>query len=295
MAGFNSWRGIFTKILTLNTHSLIEENYHQKLEYFIEMVQKEQPDIIALQEVNQSVDGQPGDREELTGWVAAGEEEIPVCQDNHALQVAKGLYGAGISCSWTWLPVKLGYGKYDEGMAFFCLNAEITETDAFYISHNHAYENWKTRMALGIRTGKCNDWFYTTHMGWWKDEEEPFEAQLELLNEQLSRKMKAGSVWLMGDFNSPDAVRGQGYDAIKNSGWKDTYELAGQKDSGITVGTVIDGWRDQIRDPSSMEGMRIDYIWCSREVPVSSSNVIFNGKNGSIVSDHFGIIIETAN
>lgn len=282
------------KILTLNTHSLVEEDYLQKLEIFIEVVREKMPDVIALQEVNQSADAPAADKKDLDGWVPAGDTGILIRRDNHALQIAGLLKKAGISCSWTWLPVKLGYGKYDEGMAFFSLNSGITATDSFHISLGHDYRNWKTRMALGIKTEKYDSWFYTTHMGWWNDEDEPFSAQLELLNSFLDQKRKDGPVWLMGDFNSPDAVRNQGYDALQNTGWKDTYLLAGQKDSGITVGTVIDGWRDQIDDADSMEGMRIDYIWCSRDIPIACSSVIFNGKNGSIVSDHFGIIIETA-
>lgn len=39
-------------------------------------------------------------------------------------------------------------------------------------------------------------------------------------------------------------------------------------------------------------GMRIDYIWTSRKVPVRSSRVIFNGSYEPIVSDHYGIIVE---
>ena len=37
------------KILTINTHSLQEENYEQKLQWFIEGILKEKPDIIAMQ------------------------------------------------------------------------------------------------------------------------------------------------------------------------------------------------------------------------------------------------------
>lgn len=284
--------GICTKILTLNTHSLVEENYQQKLIAFMDMIRKERPDIIAMQEVNQSAGAAPADKAELDGLVPVPGREIVIRKDNHAMRVANMLHQAGIACSFTWLPVKLGYGIYDEGMAFLSLDAEITETDAFYISRGQDYRNWKTRMALGIKTDKTDDWFYTTHMGWWDDEEEPFQAQLELLNSCLLSRTADSRVWLTGDFNSPDAVRGQGYDAIRNLGWQDTYLLAEQKDEGITVGTVIDGWRDLIEDPSSMKGMRIDYIWSSRKVPVKYSHVIFNGKNGAIVSDHFGTIIE---
>ncbi|MBQ8378789.1 MAG: hypothetical protein IJX42_06640 [Oscillospiraceae bacterium] len=44
------------KLMTLNTHSLVEENYEKKLDTFVKGVISEKPDIIALQEVNQSID-----------------------------------------------------------------------------------------------------------------------------------------------------------------------------------------------------------------------------------------------
>ena len=91
-----------------------------------------------------------------------------------------------------------------------------------------------------------------------------------------------------GRFNSPAHVRGEGRDLIRGFGWLDSYELARSKDSGITVGHAIDGWREQ----GDVSGMRIDYIWTSRKVPVRSSRVIFNGSCEPIVSDHYGIIVE---
>ena len=36
-------------------------------------------------------------------------------------------------------------------------------------------------------------------MGWWNDEEEPFNEQWNNLNNHLSNKK---NIWLMGDFNS---------------------------------------------------------------------------------------------
>ena len=56
------------KLLTLNTHSLIEENYQQKLLDFVSVVCKIKPDIIALQEVNQSVDEEKADIEISDGY-----------------------------------------------------------------------------------------------------------------------------------------------------------------------------------------------------------------------------------
>ena len=38
------------KLLTINTHSLQEEHYPEKLEQFVEAILRESPDIIAMQE-----------------------------------------------------------------------------------------------------------------------------------------------------------------------------------------------------------------------------------------------------
>ena len=35
--------------------------------------------------------------------------------------------------------------------------------------------------------------------------------------------------------------------------------------------------------------MRIDYIFSNKELEVLESNVIFNGENRQIVSDHYGV------
>ena len=53
------------KLLTLNTHSLEEKDYEKKLKIFTEEILKEKPDVIALQEVNQPLDGEEADGEVL--------------------------------------------------------------------------------------------------------------------------------------------------------------------------------------------------------------------------------------
>ncbi|MCD8170518.1 MAG: hypothetical protein LUE94_14670 [Clostridiales bacterium] len=50
------------KLMTLNTHSLEEENYEAKLHAFAEGVCRAEPDIIALQEVNQTQIAAPVDK-----------------------------------------------------------------------------------------------------------------------------------------------------------------------------------------------------------------------------------------
>ena len=41
------------KLLTLNTHSLIIPEHEAKREIFVDFIAKEQPEVFALQEVNQ--------------------------------------------------------------------------------------------------------------------------------------------------------------------------------------------------------------------------------------------------
>ena len=278
------------KILTLNTHSLQEENYPQKLEWFIEGIVKETPDIIAMQEVNQTAAAELMDLEMLEG-----QYPIPGCmqirKDNHAAVVAHRLRQAGIDCYWAWLPIKLGYGKYDEGVAILSLGRKIRCIDKFPISKVNDYQNWRTRAVLGVQVEGLGDWFYTVHMGWWDDASEGFLDQWKVLNCCIASKRMCENIWLMGDFNAPDGIPGQSYEHIAACGWNDTYKAAQDKDSGITVPGIIDGWRDKLID-KNVEGMRLDYIWCSQKKEITSSTVVFNGMKEPVVSDHFGVLIQ---
>ena len=269
------------KLLTLNTHSLIEENYPEKLESFVTAIAHEQPDIIALQEVNQSISACQVPACKLKGFTPCG--RIPVKADNHAYNTVKILSERGIDYRWTWLGIKEGYGKFEEGIAILSMG-EIIETDILTVSRINDRRNWKTRRILGIHTD--GQWFYSVHLGWWNDEDEPFREQWKKLCGHLSR---GGRIWLMGDFNSPAHVKGEGYDMIKDDGWYDTFALANEKDSGITAEKNIDGWKER----TSPQGMRIDHIWCNERVEITSSQVIFNGRNHPVISDHYGVIIKT--
>ena len=152
------------------------------------------------------------------------------------------------------------------------------------LSKSDDYSCWKTRRTLGICAGDV--WYYTVHLGWWKDEVEPFAAQWETLSRAAGTKKTA---FLLGDFNSEADVRGEGYDLVLRSGWQDTYRLAQQRDEGYTVVQAIDGWRDA---PDAAAKKRIDQIWCSKAITVKSTRVVFNGLQEPQVSDHAGILIE---
>ena len=272
------------KLLTLNTHSLVEDNYSTKLDAFVSAIAEQRPDIIALQEVNQTI------AETQVDVISEGYvpcvENIVIRKDNHVYKAAELLEGAGVKYYWTWLPLKKGYDKYDEGIALMS-RSRIIETDVVRISETDDYNNWKTRKIIGIRTEAAPDeWFFSVHYGWWDDLDEPFQNQWQKTAEYMK---KYSRVWLMGDFNSPAEVRNEGYDMINGGGWYDSYTLARTRDNGITVGKVIDGWRDKV---SGTDGMRIDQIWCSQKAEIASSEVIFNGANKPVVSDHYGVVAE---
>ena len=270
------------KLLTLNTHSLLEENYGQKLKEFITTVKRELPDVIALQEVNQRQDATEVSRNRLEGYVSC-EPSAAVREGNHALAVAEALRASEMIYHWTWLPIKRGYGHYDEGVAVMS-RAPIEATDTITVSRTEDYSNWKTRKLLGIQVG--GTWFYSVHLGWWDDPQEPFAAQWAKVNAHVADR---GRVFLMGDFNSPAEKRGQGYDLVILDGWHDTYDMASLKDNGITVSGRIAGWTHR---ELPAHGARVDHIFCNRPCRVNSSRVVFNGENGAVVSDHFGVLIE---
>ena len=270
------------KLMTLNTHSLVEPNYVYKKEEFIKVIKKEQPDILALQEVNQSIVAKKLP-DNLDGFIKC---ESSIREDNHAWAVVKGLRELGITYYWTWIGAKVGYDKYDEGMAILS-KKPIIKVEQNFISQIEDYHNWKTRKMLGIQVEGSSDWFYTVHMGWWNDTEEPFKNQWNRI-EAITKEKNDATIWLMGDFNSPDDIKGEGYEWVNKRGWKDTYH---KKGSGITVKEEIDGWKDTDNRGACKKEKRLDYIFCNRKKTIKSSCVFCNGKNYPIVSDHYGVCI----
>ena len=102
------------KILTLNTHSLAEKDYENGLACTVRALLKERPDIMAFQEVNQETGQPPLAEDALKGYVPCTGFAGTVRRGNHAARLAALLEAEGCPYFWTWLPVKLGYGIYDE-------------------------------------------------------------------------------------------------------------------------------------------------------------------------------------
>ena len=265
------------KILTLNAHSLSEENQALKTKQTAEFIINSRIDVIFLQEVCQTIYEEP----EESNQYYKGTENLR--KDNYALALSECLKDLNSIYYWTWLPIKLGFGKFEEGVAVFS-KKEIRETEFFTITREQDFMNWRKRAALGIRND--DGWFCTTHMGWWADEQEPFMEQLERLNTPLL--CKEGRIFLGGDFNAPDFIEDESYAHLISSGWLDTRELAKEKNGRYSAEGNIIGCQD-----STLQKMRIDYIFVNEKIPVRSSSIVFDGRNSPVVSDHYGVMIET--
>lgn len=274
------------KLLTCNTHSIVESNYEEKIIYFAEWLDKNNYDIIALQEVNQTQNKKIVRFTELDTYIPSN-KDILIKEDNHLFRVIKLLQAKGKKYYWTWTPIKLGYDKYDEGIGIIS-KYKPKEIKEFYLTKSKSYNNWKVRKVIGIKVEieQQEKWFFSIHTGWWNDKEENFKEQFIKLNKELNFIKE--EIYLMGDFNNPYQIKNEGYDEILKFGWSDTYNIAEEKDDGITVSGLIDGWKEHI----NMKEMRIDFIFKNNNKKVKKSRVVLNDKIGKIISDHFAVEIE---
>lgn len=272
------------RMLTLNTHSLMEEDNAFCLRTLADAIVRERVDVVALQEVNQSADAPAVETALLvsSNFVPC-ERETPIRTDNFALALARLLAAQDQRFYWTWAYAHRGYRVYEEGVALFS-RTPITGLASCCVS---TPQGRCRRKIAGIRTQALasEGWFYSVHMGWWDDAEDPFAGQWERLNGLCAQNDRPA--YLLGDFNSPAHVQGQGYDRVVSSGWQDCFLRARERDAGFTVGGQIDGWRKEKVDP-----MRIDFVFAGQPGPTHRSRVIFNGNFYPVVSDHYGVLTE---
>ncbi len=272
---------ITLKLLTLNAHAWMEENQHDKLKQLAAFIDEQQFDVIALQEVNQSMEETPLSPDDLGAYYSA-DPGVVIKRDNYAY-VLNGLLSD--SYHWTWAPAHVGFAKYDEGLAILS-KTPITATVNEYVSSLQDYDNYRSRKIVGIQTvvGGVQAWFVSGHYNWWNDEES-FRGLWDRTTKVL-HSFAPTPVFMMGDFNNAAEVRGEGYDYVLQSGWSDTYPNAAVRDEGHTVIKAIAGWE------SNAEPLRIDFIFSNKAAQVQSSTVVLNGKTGPVVSDHFGVAVE---
>lgn len=259
------------RILTLNCHSWQEENQIEKLNHIADVILQNDYDVVALQEVSQSIDAKSIDAK-------IKKDNFVLCIKNILDKIQDDKY------EFFWDFSHIGYGKYEEGLAILTKH-KITDKESFFITDNQDTSYWKTRKIVKttILIDNENIDFYSCHLGWWNDDEEPFKIQADRLLDKVKSDRKS---FLLGDFNNNAFIRSEGYDYLIERGLNDLFLKYEGHDLGITVKGKIDGW------DKNKEDLRLDLALCNMDVDVKRAEVIFNGNNKDIVSDHFGLELE---
>ena len=256
------------KLLTINVHAWIEENQDEKMETLAKVIAEKDYDVIAMQEVNQSMNSPvifKAIRQDNYGWVLL--EKISKYTDR--------------TYYYHWSNSHIGYDKYDEGLAIITKH-RLLDVDEFYCTRAQSVNTIISRRINSATIeykGQLME-FYTCHMNLPECEEEKMSDNIQTI---LGRSRMENLKILMGDFNTDAINSPKNYENILAQGLYDTYTLAVEKDNGVTVGGNIDGW-----DTNKQE-KRIDYIFSNKKIKVLSSKIIFNGINFPVVSDHYGV------
>ena len=276
------------KLLTLNTHSWIEERPLEKLKAIKEQLLADSYDVISLQEVNQSMDAEEA---EVDSFFIAPNQDTVIKKDNFAFLLQQELKKEGLEYYWSWVPSHIGYDQYDEGIAILT-RFKVTNARGILLSRKDDYTDYHTRKAVEVsfQASERNYLVYGLHLSWWQDETEsyPFLYEWNKLVEAWEAEARAGGcILLMGDFNNPAHIEEEGYSVVsKHPHLKDAYLDATVKIGSHTVVKKIDGWED------NSDLLRIDYIFVSSNLSVYSYETVFDGRTTPVVSDHFGVKVE---
>ena len=194
------------KVLTLNAHSLLEWDNTFCLENLTDAIIREDVDVVVMQEVNQTVEAPYAEPDALKadGYVPC-DSEAKIRTDNYALSAAKLLKQKGREFSWTWGFAHPAYRHLEEGEAVLS-RLPVLQADNVCVS-TPAGHCRRVIPGLQVQLADGPVWFRSVHMGWWKDEEDPFAGQWNKLNAHCEG---TGRGCLVGDFNSPAHLTGEG-------------------------------------------------------------------------------------
>lgn len=268
------------KLLTLNTHSWMEENPEQKLQQLAEKIGEEQYEIIALQEVNQLLESNAAP---VDAFFHPVEEQWPIHEDNFAYRLVELLKENGHHYHWSWSESHLGYDRFAEGAAI--LSKTAISPESLLVSTANNFHDYHTRRILAGKTKIQNQevLVLSCHYSWW---EAGFPYEWQQTMEYLNGKNLP--LLLMGDFNNAADREGEGYDHLLESApyLNDAYTVADKRNGIYTVEKSIDGWE------GNADQLRIDYVFLTSHFQVATYQVTFDGINAPVVSDHYGVEVE---
>lgn len=270
------------KVCTLNTHSWLEDDPYEKMERLINWIVEEDFDVIALQEVNQLIESPLVTTDDYFQPLA--EQSVGIARDNYAYCISQLLKERGVHYYWSWAPCHIGYDRYQEGLAL--LMKEAFTPKSFRVSEQADPQDFRTRYVLAGQQTQSPDepTFYCGHFSWWDSKTSGFAYEWAKVCQQIEQNGKNLQV-IMGDFNNPAEVRGEGYDLIRED-FQDAFLEAKQKRGEHTVRKAIDGWTQ------NQEALRIDGVYYQGALAVKDYQVRFDGVNEPAVSDHAAVLVE---
>lgn len=266
-------------LLTLNIHSWLEDQPLKKLEQLAQTISEKDYSLIALQEINQLIEAPIANTDEY--FCSTGKNQTNIRTDNFALLLVARLKELGHHYYWGWAYNHIGYDKYEEGVALLSKTPLIHQQVT--LSEHQDPADYRTRTVLiGQTTLEGHSLTIVCgHYSWWIDEQSGFSYEWETLLKHLPNNEP---LILAGDFNNPAHLLKEGYELIMASDLKlkDAFVEATEKTGEFTVEKNIDGWQDNTKK------LRIDFIF-GKNVTFNTYNIKFNGKNGPVISDHYGI------
>lgn len=262
------------KVLTLNTHSWLEEEPEKKIKEIGDAIFQKGYDIIALQEVNQLIDTE---EVELNRLYCASENDYKIHEDNFALRIVDYLQKLNKEYYWTWIFSHIGYDKYEEGLAILSLEPLYVQDTV--VSKDKDIQKFTTRRLLTAVT-KLNGEIVkicNCHYSWFSQD----GFVTEWKNTEKFLKDSGYPLIMMGDFNNPAYTKG--YEMVINSALnlRDSF-TAKHEEEPFTISREIDGWK------GNKENLRIDFIFSSANLIPLTYQLMFDGRT-PIVSDHFGV------
>jgi len=283
------------KVLTLNMHSIVAikdllKTWQQRFDEIVEKLLQEKYDIICFQEVNQEIGAPVLDDESLaeSGFFSANNGQI-VREDNFAYQLACVLKQNGLEYNWNYNEAHIGYGKYEEGTAIFSLR-KIKAAKAIISSPSVVRERWFYRIqsAMKIQGEKGIFWCISANFSWWSHSEsmtECFKAEWDVFEKNV-KGISDKTILVIGDFENPPQIHNQGYDYVtKDRKW---YDVILNEDGSIKNYFSILDTNDRSGSYTKI-GRRLDYAVSNKPIVMKDVKLVFDGKNGGIVSDHFGV------
>lgn len=273
---------ILNNILTFNAHSWLEKDQLKKLKQLADFIAQKKIDVVALQEVNQSLDSPMISVDNY--YISSKEQTVSIKEDNFALLLVQELRKRGHFYYWSWLENHIGYDIYDEGIAI--LAREPFKAEGFLVSPMRDYSHYQTRKLLKANFNYSFE-VVCVHYSWWNESpEEGFQYEWQqTLNWLKNIKIP---LLLAGDFNAPVGLESHCLVKQNPLGLKDSYETSQKRIGEATAPLILDGWRER----TLPEVMRIDYIWHSSIFTPILHQVVFDGQLMNQLSDHYGIYCE---